>query len=125
MLSPINLGPILLLLSVALNGLPSKGQEIEYLKEPELVKQTQIGVVLDGNGVFTSPNDKVAVVTQANGNINAFNPFSGEQLWSFRPPVNNGLPTSCQGGATFSTEGPFEYVVYSVIDDPNGITPLT
>lgn len=106
-------------------GVVAAVEDIEYLQEPELLWQTQTDVILDGNGVFTSPNDKVTVITQANGNLNAYDTLTGASLWTFTPPNNNGLATSCQGGAIFSTDGSEDFVVYSVVDDPNGITPFT
>ena len=98
---------------------------IEYFAQPKLVWQAQTDVIMDGNGVFTSPDDKISVVTQANGNMNAFDPFTGEVLWTFTPPSNGNLPLGCQSGAAFSTDGFSESVTYSVIDDPNGITSFT
>lgn len=97
----------------------------EYLDEPLLVWQAQTDVILDGNGVFTSPDDYLTIVTQANGNLNAFETKTGHLLWMFVPPSNNDLPITCKGGVTFSSEGQNDYLVYSVSDDPNGVTSFT
>lgn len=99
--------------------------QLQYFDVPELLWQRQTGVILNGNGVFTSPDDTVSVVTQANGRLSAFDTFTGNELWSFTPPSNNGLPTNCQGGVAFSTDGSTEYLVYSVIDNADGIIPYT
>lgn len=126
----VKFAPALFLLSLAIGQQQfphgnALAQDIEYLATPELVWETQTSIILDGNGVFTSPNDRLSVVTQANGNLAAFNTFTGESLWTFTPPSNNGLPTSCQGGATFSGDGYNDYLIYSVVDDPNGLVPFT
>lgn len=121
-----------LLLSFALHGLPSCSATrllqtggLKYLEQPEVAWQAQADIILKGNGVFTSPDDKISVVTQSFGKITAFDTKNGTMLWSFTPPVNSGRPTSCQGGATFSMNGPSDYIVYSVVDEPNGIRPVT
>ena len=98
---------------------------IDHLDSPELVWQTQADVILDGNGVFISPDDSITVVAQANGNLNAYDTFSGQDLWMFVPPGNNDLPIACQGGVTFSATGGQDYLIYSIVDDPNGIISFT
>jgi len=98
---------------------------LEYLAEPKLIWEAQTGVIMDSNGVFINPSDTVTVVTEASGNLHAFDPFSGDELWTFTPPSNDNLPVGCRGGATFSTTGTKEYITYSVIDDPNGLDPFT
>lgn len=98
---------------------------IDHYDAPNLVWQTQTDVILDGNGVFISPDDSIAVVTQANGNLNAYDPFTGEELWKFVPPANDDKAVACNGGVTFSNDGYNDYLIYSVVDDPNGITSFT
>ena len=98
---------------------------IDHFDAPELAWQTQTDVILDGNGVFISPDDSITVVTQANGNLNAYDTFTGDLLWNFLPPNHDDLPIACQGGVTFSTDGPRDYLIYSVVDDPNGIVSFT
>ena len=95
---------------------------LDYLAEPKLAWEAQMDAIAEGNGVFTSPDDSISVVTQANGNLDAFDPFTGETLWTFTPPLGeDNKPIGCQGGAVFSAGG----ITYSVIDDPNGVTPFT
>ena len=114
--------PLFLLITALFSGLVGA---IDHLDEPALVWQTQTGVILDGNGVFVSPDDSIAVVAQANGNLNAYDTFSGEELWKFVPPNNGDLAIACRGGVTFSTDGPRDYLVYSIVDDPNGVITFT
>lgn len=99
--------------------------DLAYLDQPELVWQAQTHSILNGNGIFISPDDSLTVVTQKNGVITAFDTLTGDNLWSFSPPSNSGMPISCQGGAVFSTEGTSSYIVYSVVDNRNGLTPFT
>lgn len=98
---------------------------IDHFDEPNLAWQKRTDNILDGNGVFISPDDSITVVSQANGNLNAFDTFTGDELWEFVPPTNDDLPVACQGGVTFSVDGPFGYLVYSIVDDPNGVTSFT
>jgi outer membrane protein assembly factor BamB len=130
MISSTKLASGLALLSLATTCSLCSGSRLlknglEYLEQPELVWEAQTTVILDGNGIFTSPDDAISLVTQANGDIMAFDTFTGIELWSFTPPSNSGKSTNCQGGATFSTEGNSNFIVYSVIDDANGVTPFT
>jgi len=119
---------LLFLLSLAIGQQQSPSslvKAIEYLEEPVLVWQTQTDVILDGNGVYTSPDDYITVVSQANGNLNAYDTKTGQPLWQFVPPSNKDLPITCQGGVTFSIAGQDDYLIYSVTDDPNGIVSFT
>jgi outer membrane protein assembly factor BamB len=119
----MKISQLLLLLSLVFgHGVVSA---IDHLDAPNLVWQTQTDVILDGNGVFISPDDSIAVVAQANGNLDAYDTFTGQKLWKFVPPSNNNLPLACQGGVTFSSDGPTDYLIYSVVDDPNGVTSYT
>jgi hypothetical protein len=113
----------LLLLTLAVSC--GQSTAIDYLETPELVWSARVDGVLNGNGVFTSPDDSITVVTQSSGTIDAFDTFSGKSLWSFTPPKNGDLQFSCLGGATFSKKDSIDYVAYSVVDDPNGVTSFT
>lgn len=116
----------LFLLSLAIgqqqSGHGGVASALDYLAEPQLVWEAQTDALAEGNGVFTSLDDSISVVTQGNGNLDAFDPFTGTPLWTFTPPRgDDNKPTGCLGGAVFSTDG----ITYSVIDDPNGVTPFT
>ena len=129
MFSSSKFGPAaLFLLSLALVQQQSPHDAVdafEYFPEPKLVWQAQTDVIRDGNGIYTSPDDTVSIVTQANGNLDAFHPFTGEALWSFVPPSNDNKPIGCQSGVTFSTDGATHFLTYAVVDDPNGVSPFT
>ncbi|CAB9525684.1 expressed unknown protein [Seminavis robusta] len=109
---------IMLLLTAALSH--GQSTDLSYLQSPKLMWETQVDGILDGNGVSTSPDDAITVVTQTSGKITAFDTHTGAKLWTYAPPRNGDYPLSCQGGGTFSTKGFEDFIVYSVVDNPNG-----
>ena len=59
-----------------------------------------------GNGVFMSPNDDMLVGASEDGSLIAFDPLSGERMWTYRPS-NLGFPpedfpVQSYSGVTFS-----------------------
>lgn len=93
----------------------------EYFDEPMLLWEnvttdsaSGLGVQA-GNGLYMSPDNDMLVSTSADGTVRAFDPLSGEILWTYTPE-SFGLPVQCFGGVTFSVNGPRPYIVYAVAD---------
>lgn len=96
-----------------------QAQDFNYL-DPTLLWQgrttedTSAGV-LEGNGVYLSPDNRMIVSTSSDGTLRAFEPTTGEIIWSYVPD-NLGFAIRCWSGVTFSYRGSSPYMVYAVAD---------
>jgi outer membrane protein assembly factor BamB len=71
-----------------------------------------IGQVNKGNGAFMSPSGQVLVLVRQDAVVQAFQPKTGVELWTYTP-ADPGT-SNCFGGATFSSFDGQEYVLFSV-----------
>lgn len=96
-----------------------QAQDFNY-QDPTLVWQarttddTSAGVV-DGNGIYLAPDSSMIVSTSSDGTLRAFQPQTGEVLWTF-VPENLGFAVRCWSGVTFSFRGNRRYMVYAIAD---------
>ena len=96
-----------------------QAQDFNYL-DPTVVWQarttddTSAGV-LQGNGIYLSPDNKMIVSTSSDGSLRAFDPASGAILWTYVPD-NLGFAIRCFSGVTFSYKGARPYMVYAIAD---------
>ena len=95
--------------------------QLIYLDEPELLwsgsttEDADKRGVRKGNGIFASPDGKMIVSTSFDATVRAFDPSTGEVLWTYTPN-SLGFPFSCFSGVTFSYEGSRPYLVYAIAD---------
>lgn len=102
--------------------------QLRYLNEPQLLwndrATEQTTGVRGGNGVFTSPDGAMVVSVAYDATVRAFNPRTGEILWTFTPPTT-GFPIRSFGGITFNYRASPPMLVYAVadgvIDSPTGV----
>eukprot|EP00539_Tryblionella_compressa_P003491 CAMPEP_0178753660 /NCGR_PEP_ID=MMETSP0744-20121128/11731_1 /TAXON_ID=913974 /ORGANISM="Nitzschia punctata, Strain CCMP561" /LENGTH=550 /DNA_ID=CAMNT_0020407493 /DNA_START=29 /DNA_END=1681 /DNA_ORIENTATION=+ len=91
----------------------------------QLLPDVNLGSVeiLRGNGVSMSPDGKTAVVTTVGATVYAFNPYSGQQKWVYQAPaIGSTSIARSHSTVTFHDDS---WMVYSVVDDENSLTPTT
>lgn len=76
-----------------------------------------------GNGVFLTPDGTTALVTTVGATIYAFDPYSGALKWTYQPAAVGTSITRSHSGVSFGPTA--DYMVYSVVDNENSLTPET
>lgn len=89
----------------------------------QLLPQADLGSVeiQKGNGVFIHGN--MAVVTTIGATVYAFNAYTGTEMWQYQTPADGSSVAACHSAVTFSHTG--GYMVFSVVDNENSLTPTT
>lgn len=110
---------------VASQDLPDLFSEPTQLWSFQLPADVNLGPtdILKGNGVFLGPDGVTAYVTTVGATVYAFNAYTGAELWSYQPATVGTSITRSHSGLSFGPTA--DYMVYSVVDNENSLTPET
>ena len=98
----------------------TQAQEIIYHNEPRRAWTKTFNSIGEGNGVYLTPaRDKLIAVSRA-GILRAYDPASGDVLWTFSPPLMDGGSTICQSGVTFIEGASSTLLAYMLVDTVAG-----
>jgi hypothetical protein len=94
---------------------------------PLLIWTKDIGNgVLQGNGVFLTPNGNHLIATSEFGAVTCLDALTAETVWEYVPSSVEGSIVRSRSGVAFTTENALEpYMVYSVDDNENSINSRT
>ena len=99
--------------------------QLEVLDTPQVLWEATAPAVEYGNGVFLTPDESLVLTTSVDGPVNAYEASSGNNVWLYTPPEVDGGVIRCHSGITFWGNNDGTYMVYSIIDNENGISPAT
>lgn len=101
---------IITLLVLAVVG--SVHAQINYVPVPQSAWTAIVTPVLEGNGVYISPDGALAVVVSRDTTVTAFNSIDGTKIWQSR---GGSVDSATYGGASFCY-GATPYVLISVVE---------
>ena len=93
------------------------------LQDPVVYFSKQVeGDVGYGNGLFLMPGEQLLVATSSDGTVTCFHALTGEELWEYSPQSSSEIAS--HSGVAFTTENAeTPYMVYSIIENENSLTP--
>ena len=91
------------------------------LQDPVVYFSKQVeGDVGYGNGLFLY--EQLLVATSSDGTVTCFHALTGEELWEYSPESSGEIAS--HSGVAFTTENAeTPYMVYSIIENENSLTP--
>lgn len=92
------------------------------LQDPVVYFSKQVeGDVGYGNGLFLY--EQLLVATSSDGTVTCFHALTGEELWEYSPQSSSEIAS--HSGVAFTTENAeTPYMVYSIIENENSLTPM-
>ena len=114
---------ILLLSTFLLASISFSGAQLSHRSNPEIQWDAKIKSVLQGNGVFLSPDEKFLVASTSLGYISAFGSRDGSEVFQYvYEPNSTDIEFITSGsGIAFSTD----YMVFALFINENSDAPLT
>jgi hypothetical protein len=95
-----------------------KAQNLNYPASPTVKWIGSNSGIFNDNGVYAAPDDSIVVSMSQNCAVRANSAMDGIELWTFFP---TGEGYRCFGGVTFNYDAVTPYLVFSVVDTPNGV----
>jgi hypothetical protein len=101
---------IITLLALAIVG--NVHAQITYVPTPQSAWTANVSPVLEGNGVYISPDGVLAVVVSRDTTVTAFNSIDGTTIWQTK---GGNIDAATFGGASFCY-GATPYILISVVE---------